>query len=197
MPMYPRTLENLIEELKRLPAVGPKTAQRLAFHIIGLPPSRAKSLAESIVKARQSLRPCRQCGGISEDELCPVCQDPRRDQTCICVVATAKDMIAVERTGEYHGLYHVLGGLISPLDGIGPEDIRLEELEARLDGINELIIATNPTVAGEATALYIQQLAGSRPLKITRPATGLPAGADLEYADELTLGRALRGRRDF
>ena len=195
--MYPRSLENLIEELKRLPAVGPKTAQRLAFHIIGLPASRARSLAEAIVKAKQNLRPCRECGGISEDELCPVCQDPRRDKTCICVVATAKDMIAVERTGEYHGLYHVLGGLISPLDGIGPEDIRLEELEGRLDGINELIIATNPTVAGEATALYIQQLAGERPLKITRPATGLPAGADLEYADELTLGRALRGRRDF
>ncbi len=196
---YPEPLERLVEELQRLPTVGPKTALRLAFHLLSAPVEEVEDLAAAMVDVKRKLVSCQRCGNLSERGTCALCRDPRRDPSTLCVVATVRDLMAVERTREYRGLYHVLGGLISPLDGVGPGQLRIGSLVERLDSepVAELLVATNPTVAGEATALYLHRLLGNRALRITRLALGLPIGADLEYADEVTLGRALSGRREM
>lgn len=197
--LYTPPLARLVEELTKLPGVGPKTAQRLAFHLLKVPPEEAHSLARAIVEAREKISYCRRCFNFSEGELCEFCADARRDPTLICVVERPQDIVAVERTGEFHGLYHVLGGAISPIDGIGPEELRIRELLDRVhrDGVREVIIATNPRVEGEATAMYLANLLKPLGVRATRIASGLPVGGDLEYADEVTLGRALKGRHDI
>lgn len=197
MNAYPEPFERLLEELQRLPTVGPKTALRLAFHLLEAPPAEVEDLARALSGFRVGLGLCQVCGHLSEGSRCGVCQDPRRDGRCLCVVATPREVMAIERTREYHGLYHVLGGLISPLDGIGPEQLALGSLVRRLEsgGIQEVILATNPTVAGEATALFVGQMLEGQPVKVSRLAFGLPMGADLDHADELTLGRSLSARR--
>ena len=199
----PRTLR-LIDELSKLPGIGPKTAQRLAFHLLKLPPEDALPLAQALIDVKESVRFCDYCFNLTEQKLCPVCLDLSRDATTICVVEEPGDIISIERTHEYRGLYHVLGGALSPLDGIGPQKLRLAELFDRVRSsreIREVIVATNPTMAGEATALYIAEELSPETahgaLRITRPAAGLPMGGDLEYADEVTLGRALTGRREL
>ncbi len=194
---YPEPLERLVEALLRLPTVGPKTASRLAFHLLKAPLEEVNALASAVGELRSKMRTCELCGNYSDQPACAVCRDERRDGSLLCVVGEARDIAALERTGEYRGRYHVLGGLISPMDGIGPDQLSIKKLLERLEGesIEELILATNPTVSGEATSLYLQRLLQIRPdLKVTRLAQGLPMGADLEYADELTLGRALQGR---
>lgn len=193
---YTPPVDRLITELGKLPGVGPKSAQRLALHLIKVPVQEAETLAQVIVEARQKVRFCRCCYNLSEEELCRFCCDDRRDRTVICVVEEAKDIVPLERTGEFRGLYHVLGGAISPIDGVGPEQLRIRELLCRLEeeGTQELILATNPTVEGEATMLYIASAARGLGVRASRLASGLPVGGDLEYADEITLGRALRGR---
>ena len=195
--MLPAPLERLIEELKRLPSVGPKTAQRLAFYILSAPAEQIENLSRALTAVKTDLTVCKICGNISDGPLCPICADERRDKNTLCVVSSVKELLAIERTFVYKGLYHVLGGLISPLDGIGPDDIGLDGLQERLrtSPVEELIIATNSTVAGEATVLYITKMLEGMPLRITRLATGLPVGGDIEYADENTLSRALSGRR--
>lgn len=199
MESFPEPLERLVEELQRLPTIGPKTALRLAFHLLSAPSHEVQALALAMTEVKEKLRPCGRCGNLSDRELCSLCRDPRRDSALLCVVATARDLMAVERTREYRGLYHVLGGLISPLDGVGPDQLRVAEFLERLEGepVREVIVATNPTVAGEATALYLHRLLSGRTIRVTRLALGLPMGSDLEYADELTLGRAFSGRRDM
>lgn len=198
--MLSPTVQKLIDELAKLPGVGPKTAQRLAFHLLKLPPEEALPLAHALVEVKETVRFCDTCFNLTEKQYCSICLDGRRDTTIICVVEEPSDIISIERTHQYKGLYHVLGGALSPLDGIGPERLRLAELFARIreGGVNEVIVATNPNMAGEATALFIAeelrpQTAEGR-LRVTRPAAGLPMGGDLEYADEVTLGRALSGR---
>ena len=193
---YTPPVDRLIAELGKLPGIGPKSAQRLALHLIKVPVQEAETLAQVIVEARRKVRFCRRCYNLSEDELCRFCCDDRRDRTIICVVEEAKDIVPLERTGEFRGLYHVLGGAISPIDGVGPEQLRIRELLCRLEeeGTQELILATNPTVEGEATMLYIANAARGLGVRASRLASGLPVGGDLEYADEITLGRALRGR---
>lgn len=195
----PEPLERLVEELQRLPTVGPKTASRLAFHLLAAPDAQVQALAQSLLDVKSKLRTCVRCGHLSDTELCGVCRDPRRDPSVLCVVATTRDLMAVERTREFRGIYHVLGGLISPLDGIGPSELRIQALLDRLEVEvpGEVVLATNPTVAGEATALYLFRLLAARNLRITRLALGLPVGSDLEYADEVTLGRAFAGRREI
>jgi len=201
--MFSPTVQKLIDELSKLPGVGPKTAQRLAYHLLKLPPEEALPLAQALIDVKESVRFCNSCFNLTERELCDICLDARRDTTIICVVEEPGDIISIERTHEYRGLYHVLGGALSPLDGVGPEKLHLEELfeRARGEEVREVIVATNPNMAGEATALYIAEelrpstAAGT--LRITRPAAGLPMGGDLEYADEVTLGRALIGRREL
>ncbi len=197
--LYNRLTGRLIEELGKLPGIGPKSAQRLAFHIIKVPREEAESLAQAIIEAKQNIRFCKNCYNLSEGELCEFCSDPGRDRTSICVVEEPKDIIAVERTGKFKGLYHVLGGVIAPMDGIGPNELRLPELVERIhtDQVQELIIATNPNTEGEATALFIADMVRDLGVKTTRIASGLPVGGDLEYADEVTLGRALEGRREL
>ncbi len=196
---YPEPLERLVQELQRLPTVGPKTALRLAFHLLCAPVEEVEDLAAAMVDVRRKLVSCQRCGNLSDSGTCALCRDPRRDPSTLCVVATARDLMAVERTREYRGLYHVLGGLISPLDGVGPGQLRLAGLVERLESepVVEVVLATNPTVAGEATALYLHRMLRGRPIKVTRLALGLPVGADLEYADEVTLGRAMSGRREM
>lgn len=196
--ILPASVERLVAELARLPGLGPRSAQRLAFHVMKAPAERAHALADALVEVRDRLRPCAQCFGFAEEELCPVCADPRRDPRLLCAVEEPSAMVPIERTNEYRGRYHVLGGALSPIDGVDPEDLRFDELVARLerDGVEELVIATNPTMSGEATALYLADLVRGR-VKVTRLASGLPVGADLEHADELTLGRALLGRREL
>lgn len=194
---YPEPLERLVEALLKLPTVGPKTASRLAFHLLKAPLEDVEGLARALTELRSRMRSCERCGNYSDQPECSVCRDPRRDPSLLCVVGEARDIAALERTGEFRGRYHVLGGLISPMDGIGPDQLAITSLFERLERepLEELILATNPTVSGEATALYLQRLLAVRPqLKVTRLAQGLPMGADLEYADELTLGRALQGR---
>ncbi len=193
---YTPPVERLIAELAKLPGIGPKSAQRLALHLIKVPVREAEALAQAIVEARHKVRYCRLCFNLSEEELCQYCSDDRRDRGTICVVEEAKDIVPLERTGEYRGLYHVLGGAISPIDGVGPEQLRIRELLERVEGegAQELILATNPTVEGEATMLYIADAARTRGVRASRLASGLPVGGDLEYADEITLGRALKGR---
>ncbi|MEJ5185770.1 MAG: recombination mediator RecR [Candidatus Geothermincolales bacterium] len=197
--IYPGPVARLVEELEKLPGVGPRTAQRLAFHILKVPEEEACALARAIIEARERVSYCTRCFNLAEGGLCEFCSDPRRDPKVICVVERPQDIVALEKTGEHRGLYHVLGGAISPIDGIGPDDLRIRELleRVRQDGVVELIVATNPRVEGEATALYIADLFRPLGVKVTRIASGLPVGGDLEYADEITLGRALRGRREI
>jgi recombination protein RecR len=192
------SVERLVAELSRLPGIGPRSAQRLAFHLMKAPEDRPRALAEALTDVADRLRPCTQCFSFAEDELCPVCADPRRDPAVLCVVEEPSAILSIERTHEFRGRYHVLGGALSPIDGIDPEDLRIAELDARIarDGVRELVIATNPTMSGEATALYLADRVRGR-VRVTRLASGLPVGADLEHADELTLGRALLGRREI
>ncbi len=195
--LYDGIVQDLIDELGRLPGVGPKSAQRIAFHILQTPSFDVSRLAALLSEVRERVRFCERCGNVSEAELCAVCRDPKRDQSLICVVEDAKDVAAIERTREFKGLYHVLGGAISPIAGIGPDELRIRQLMTRLsDGtVQEVILATNPNLEGEATAAYLSRLLGSMEISITRLASGLPVGGDLEYADEITLGRAFEGRR--
>ncbi len=195
--MYEGVVQSLIDELGRLPGVGPKGAQRIAFYLLGADPADVRRLAAVLVEVIERVRFCRVCGNVAEDEECRICRDPRRDPSVICVVEEPKDVAVIEKIREYRGRYHVLGGAISPIDGIGPEDLRTRELMTRLsDGsVTELILATDPNLEGEATATYLARLVKPLGLRVTRPASGLPVGGDLEYADEVTLGRAFEGRR--
>lgn len=192
-------LTELIAQFERLPGIGRKTAQRLAFSILEQPPERAEKFAEALINAKRKIHFCKVCQGLTDKEVCDICDDNRRDRSVICVVAEPKDVMAFERTREYTGVYHVLHGVISPLDGIGPEKLRIKELMARLGSgeVNEIIMATNPTVEGEATASYISRLVKPMGIKVTRLAYGIPVGGDLEYADEFTLARALEGRNEI
>jgi len=192
-------LVRLIEELSKLPTVGPKTAQRLAFYMLSMPAEDAEALASAILEAKRRIRYCSVCANITETDPCELCTDAKRDQSVICVVENPRDVAAMERTREFRGLYHVLQGAISPLDGIGPDDLRIAELLRRLAGgtVRELIVATNPRVEGEATALYLAKVIKPLGVKVTRIAHGLPVGGDLEYADEVSLARALEGRREL
>lgn len=193
----PEALETLIAELSRLPGVGPKTAQRLAFHMLRTDRERTAALARAVAELRSRIGECERCYNIAEGRLCAVCESGRRDLSVICVVETPLDLLAVERTGEYTGLYHVLNGVLSPIDLVGPEELHIPELVDRVssEGVEEVIVATNPDIEGEATAVYIGRALGSLNVRVTRPAHGLPVGGDLEYADELTLARAMSGRR--
>jgi recombination protein RecR len=197
--MYEGIIQDLIDELGRLPGVGPKSAQRIAFHIIQSDRVDVSRLAEVLKTVKERVKFCTTCGNISEEELCKICRDPRRDNTSICVVEESKDVIAIEKTREFKGKYHVLGGAISPIDGIGPENLRIRELMQRLaeSEIAEVIIATDPNLEGEATATYLTRLIKPLGVKVSRLASGLPVGGDLEYADEVTLGRAFEGRRSY
>ena len=197
--MYEGPIQDLIDELARLPGIGPKSAQRLAFHLVKAPAQDAHRLAEAIIGAKERVRFCRECFGVSEGELCRICRDPGRDATVICVVEESKDQAAVEKAGVIKGRYHVLGGAISPLDGIGPDDLRVQDLLDRVgrDGVKEVILATNPNLEGNATAMYVAGLLKPLGVRVTRLASGLPVGGDLEYADEVTLGNALEGRREM
>lgn len=199
--MFAGPLQELIDELARLPGIGPKSAQRVAFYLLKVPPADAKRLAHSIVEVKDKVRLCRLCFNVSDQELCEYCRDSRRDASLICVVQEPSDIVALERTREYRGLYHVLQGAISPIEGIGPEELRTAELLDRLKPapeappVIEVILATNPNIEGEATAMYLSRLLSPLGIIVTRLASGLPVGGDLEYADEVTLGRALEGRR--
>ena len=195
--MYEGVVQNLIDELGRLPGVGPKGAQRIAFYLLGADPADVRRLAAALVEVTDRIRFCKTCGNVAEEDECRICRDPRRDASVICVVEEPKDVAAIEKIREFRGRYHVLGGAISPIDGIGPEDLRIRELMARLaDGdVTEVILATDPNLEGEATATYLARLVKPLGLRVTRPASGLPVGGDLEYADEVTLGRAFEGRR--
>lgn len=197
--MYEGIVQDLIDELGRLPGVGPKSAQRIAFHLLAAEPADVRRLAEVLLEVKAKVRFCRVCGNVAESDECRICQDPRRDVTVICVVEESKDVVAVERTREFRGRYHVLGGAISPIEGIGPDDLRVKELMTRLaDGtVTELILATDPNLEGEATATYLARLVKPMGLRVSRLASGLPVGGDLEYADEVTLGRAFEGRRSL
>jgi len=189
-------LARLVENLQRLPGIGQKSAQRLAFHILNMPKKDADELTQAIIEAREKIHECSVCCNLTEHELCPICRADGRDKTTICVVEDARDVIALERTREYNGLYHVLHGTISPMDGIGPEQLRIKQLLTRVaeNDISEVIMATNPTVEGDATALYISKLLSPFGVRVTRLAYGIPVGGDLEYADEVTLRRSLEGR---
>ncbi|MBX5447839.1 MAG: recombination protein RecR [Acidothermus cellulolyticus] len=197
--MYEGVIQDLIDELGKLPGIGPKSAQRIAFHILGADPSQVRRLAEVLLDVKERIRFCAICGNVAEHEQCRICADPRRDPTVLCVVEEPKDVVAIEKTREFHGRYHVLGGAISPIDGIGPDDLRIRDLLQRLaDGtVKELILATDPNLEGEATATYLARLVKPLGVRVTRLASGLPVGGDLEYADEVTLGRALEGRRQL
>jgi recombination protein RecR len=197
--VYEGPIQDLIDELARLPGIGPKSAQRLAFYLVKAPAQDAHRLAEAIVGAKDRVRFCRECFGVSEGELCRICRDLGRDSSIICVVEESKDQAVVEKAGVIKGRYHVLGGAISPLDGIGPDDLRVQELLDRVhrDGVKEVILATNPNLEGNATAMYVAGLLKPLGVRVTRLASGLPVGGDLEYADEVTLGQALEGRRDM
>ena len=199
MAQYAKPLANLIRELSKLPGIGGKSAQRLAFHILSMDDREAEVLANSITRAKSSMRYCSVCGNLTESDPCEICSDEKRDRTVICVVEQARDVAAMERMKEYNGLYHVLNGAISPMDGIGPEDINLKQLIIRLqqDDIREVILATNPTIEGEATAMYAARLIQPSGIKVTRIAHGIPVGGDLEYTDEVTLSKAMEGRREL
>jgi len=191
-------VENLVAQLTRLPGVGNRTAQRLAFHLLQRPAAEALALAEAIREVKERVRFCRECGNLTEDEVCGICLDARRDHSLICVVEQPVDLLSLERTHEYRGLYHVLGGALSPLDGVEPEHLRVDELMHRVErnGVQEVVLATNPNMTGEATASFLADRLRGR-VRVTRLASGLPVGGDLEYADEVTLGRALAGRREM
>ncbi|MGZ4358630.1 MAG: recombination mediator RecR [Gaiellaceae bacterium] len=196
--MLSPSVENLVAQLTRLPSIGQRTAQRLTFHLLQVPREEALALSHAIAEVKERVRFCRDCGNLTEQELCDVCLDPRRDRSVVCVVEQPVDLISLERTPEYRGLYHVLGGALSPIDGVEPGDLRIDELLRRVERepVQEVVLATNPTMTGEATAAYLaDRLRGST--RVTRLASGLPVGGDLEYADEVTLGRALSGRREM
>lgn len=194
--MYEGIVQDLIDELGRLPGIGPKSAQRIAFHLVQADPADVARLVQVLAEVKDKIRFCELCGNVAEATLCRICGDSRRDQTAICVVEEPKDVVAIERTREFRGTYHVLGGAISPIDGVGPSDLRFTELMARLSSgaVTEVIIATDPNLEGEATAAYLGRLLKDLELRVTRLASGLPVGGDLEYADEVTLGRAFEGR---
>lgn len=196
---YPEPIAKLIEGFTKLPGIGPKTAQRLAFHVIGMEEQEVLDIAKALVHSKKDLHYCSVCQNITDQDPCHICTDKARDRSVICIVQDAKDVIAMERTREYSGLYHVLNGVISPMEGIGPEELKMKELLHRLEdeGVNELILATNPNIEGEATAMYISKLVKPFGIKTTRIAHGLPVGGDLDYADEVTLTKALEGRRDL
>ncbi len=198
MAVYTPPVQTLIDELGRLPGVGPKSAQRIAFHLLKIPADDVARLAVAITEAKARVRFCARCWNFAEDELCPICADDRRDSSIICVVEESRDIVSVEKTGEYRGRYHVLLGAMNPLEGIGPEQLKMKELFARIEpeNVEEVILCTNPNTEGEVTAMYIARMMKPLGIKVTRIASGLPVGGDLEYADELTLGRALEGRRD-
>lgn len=199
MANFVAPVEKLIEELSKLPGIGRKTAQRLAFHVLHIREDDAVNLAEAIIQAKRKTRYCSICANITDIDPCYICQGGKRDKSTICVVEDPRDVAAMERTREYHGLYHVLHGAISPMEGIGPEDIKIKELILRLQGdeVKEIILATNPNIEGEATSMYISKLVKPLGIKVTRIAHGIPVGGDLEYADEVTLSKALEGRRQL
>ena len=198
MDFYSKTVNQLIEELSRLPGIGAKSAQRLAFHIIGMPKDRVKRLADTLITARENVRYCKECYTLTDQEICPICANAKRDHATIMVVENTRDLAAYEKTGKYEGVYHVLHGAISPMLGIGPGDIKLKELMQRLQGdVKEVIIATNSSLEGETTAMYIRKLIGNAGIRVTRIASGVPVGGDLEYIDEVTLLRALEGRTEI
>ena len=199
MAVYTQPVQTLIDELGRLPGIGPKSAQRIAFHLLKLPAEDVERLAMAITDAKARVRFCVRCWNFAEGELCPICLDDRRDPTTLCVVEESRDIESIEKTGEFSGRYHVLLGVMSPLDGIGPEQLKMKELFARLEpeGVKEVIVCTNPNTEGEVTALYLARMLHPFGIRVTRIASGLPVGGDLEYADELTLGRALEGRREL
>ena len=192
------SVENLVAQLSKLPSVGTRTAHRLAFHLLQRPPEEALALAQAIKEVKARVRFCKECGNLTEEEVCAICRDSRRDHTLICVVEQPVDLLSLERTSEFRGLYHVLGGALSPLDGVEPEHLRIDELFGRVEanGVQEVVLATNPNMTGEATAAYLADRLRGR-VRVTRLASGLPVGGDLEYADEVTLGRALTGRREM
>lgn len=197
--IYPKAIATLIEQFQKFPSVGPKSAQRMAFYLLRMPMSEVQKFAQSIVEAKEKTQTCEICFNISSTSPCEICQSTKRDRSTICVVAETKDLIAIEKTNEYNGLYHVLQGLISPMDGIGADDIRIKELLNRLtdETVKEVILALSPSVEGEATSLYLSKLIKPFGIKISRIAFGLPVGADLEYADEITIARAIEGRREI
>lgn len=199
MEIYSSHIGHLIEELARLPGIGPKSAQRLAFHIINMPKDQVKSLSESITDAKENVHYCKECCTLTDGDLCPICADPKRDHSTIMVVEDTRDMAAYEKTGKYGGVYHVLHGAISPMNGIGPDDIRMKELMTRLgkEDIKEVILATNSSLEGETTAMYLAKLIRPTGIKVTRIASGVPVGGDLDCVDEVTLLRALEGRTDM
>lgn len=203
MSFSSKYLERLIEELGRLPSIGRKTAQRIAFHLLRASREEALSLAEAIVAVKEKVGFCSECGNYSEQSPCAMCSDPERDPALLCVVEQPVDVLAIERTGSFRGLYHVLGGALSPLEGVGPDDLRVRELLQRVTGsdgrrgVREVILATNPTVAGESTALYVSRLLEPHGVRVTRIARGVPVGSDLEYSDQMTLARALEGRKEM
>ena len=196
--MYSPVVENLIAQLTRLPGVGTRTAQRLAFHVLRAPRQEALALADAIREAKERIGFCHECGNLTEEEVCGICLDARRDHSVVCVVEQPFDVVSLEKTREFRGVYHVLGGALSPLDGVDPEHLRIDELLRRVErnGVEEVVVATNPTMTGEATAAFIAERLRGR-TRVTRLASGLPVGSDLEYADEVTLGRALSGRREM
>jgi recombination protein RecR len=196
--VFSPAVENLVSQLTRLPGVGTRTAQRLAFHILRVPKDEAGALAQAIAEVKERVRFCAECGNLTEEDVCAICRDARRDRAVVCVVEQPADLISVERTHEFRGLYHVLGGALSPIDGVEPEHLRIGELLQRVErnGIEEVVLATNPNMTGEATAAYLADRLRGR-VRVTRLASGLPVGGDLEYADEVTLGRALAGRREM
>ena len=197
--MYEGVVQDLIDELGRLPGVGPKSAQRIAFHILQADPVDVRRLVDVLREVKERVRFCSVCGNVAEEDQCRICRDGRRDHTVICVVEESKDVVAIEKTREFHGRYHVLGGAISPIEGIGPDNLRIKELMVRLadSDVTEVILATDPNLEGEATATYLARMLKPLGLRVTRLASGLPVGGDLEYADEVTLGRAFEGRRSF
>ena len=199
MAVYTAPVQSLIDELGRLPGVGPKSAQRIAFHLLKIPVDDVARLAMAITDAKARVRFCSQCFNFADGDLCPICLDDRRDATVLCVVEESRDIVSIEKTGEFKGRYHVLLGAMSPLDGIGPEQLKMKELFARIEpeSITEVILCTNPNTEGEVTAMYIARMMKPFGVRVTRIASGLPVGGDLEFADELTLGRALEGRRDL
>ena len=199
MAVYTQPVQTLIDELGRMPGVGPKSAQRIAFHLLKIPADDVARLAQAIIDAKARVRFCTRCWNFAEGELCPICLDDRRDANVLCVVEESRDIISIEKTGEFKGRYHVLLGAMNPLDGVGPEQLKMKELFARIEpeDVQEVILCTNPNTEGEVTAMYIARMMKPFGVKVTRIASGLPVGGDLEYADELTLGRALEGRREL
>ncbi|MCJ7665935.1 MAG: recombination mediator RecR [Actinobacteria bacterium] len=199
MPLYIKSVENLIDEFRKLPAIGPKSARRIVYYLLKLPPGHINNFARSLIEMKEKVRFCIHCRNLSEEEVCHICRDQSRDSTKICIVEEVGDIILLEKTGQYRGLYHVLGGLLSPIENIGPDELRIPKLIERVreNGVSEIIIALNPTVEGESTAMFIKKQLASHEVKITMLASGLPVGGDLEYADEITIGRALSDRREI